>query len=238
MRLSPDQWIFWQRGFFRLDATIVFTWAIMLLLVIASLPVTRRLRCELRISKGQALLEIIVLGIRDQIAAIGLADAGRYIGFLGTLFLFIAVSNLCIIFPGYEPPTGSFSTTTALAIAVFIAVPVFGIRAAGWKGYLRSYVQPSFILLPFNIISEFSRTLALAVRLFGNIMSGSMIVAILLVIAPLFFPILMNMLGLLTGMVQAYIFSILATVYIAAAAGEGDSAGPGYSITQKKEKHG
>ena len=232
MRLSPDQWIFWQRGIFKLNATIVFTWTIMVMLVLASALVTRRLRREVRVSRWQSLLEIVVLGIRDQIGALGLADAGRYIGFLGTLFLFIACSNLCIIFPGYEPPTGSFSTTTALAIAVFIAVPVFGIRAAGWKGYLRSYVQPSFILLPFNIISEFSRTLALAVRLFGNIMSGSMIVAILLVIAPLFFPVLMNALGLLTGMVQAYIFSILATVYIAAAACEGESS------TIKKTRHG
>lgn len=224
MRLSPDQWIFLQHGFFKLNATLLFTWAIMAVLVIASALATRRLRGEERVSRWQSLLEIVVLGIRDQIGSIGLADPGRYIGFLGTLFLFIAFSNFCIIFPGYEPPTGSFSTTAALAIAVFIAVPIFGIRAAGWKGYLHSYVQPSFILLPFNIISEFSRTLALAVRLFGNIMSGSMIVAILLVIAPLFFPVLVNALGLLTGMVQAYIFSILATVYIAAAAGESESS--------------
>ena len=183
MRLSPDQWIFWQRGFFKVNATLVFTWAIMAVLVVASAVITRRLRGDVSVSRRQSLLEIIVLGIRDQIGSVGLANAGRYLGFLGTLFLFIACSNLCIIFPGYEPPTGSLSTTTALAMAVFIAVPVFGIRAAGWKNYLRSYVQPSFILLPFNIISELSRTLALAVRLFGNIMSGSMIVAILLVIA-------------------------------------------------------
>lgn len=217
MRLSPDQLIYWQHGFFRLNATIVFTWGIMLVLVVGAMLVTARLRTGLKTSRWQSLLEIIVLGISGQIGDIGLHEPRRYLGFLGTLFLFIAFSNLCIIFPGYEPPTGSLSTTTALALAVFAAVPFFAIDTAGWKSYLRSYIQPTFLMLPFNIISEFSRTLALAVRLFGNIMSGSMILAILLAIAPLFFPILLSMLGLLTGMVQAYIFGILATVYIAAA---------------------
>ena len=147
----------------------------------------------------------------------GLHHPEKYLGFLGTLFLFIAVSNLCAIIPGYEPPTGSLSTTSALAISVFVAVPFFGIEEQGLGGYLKSYLKPTLIMLPFNIISELSRTFALAIRLFGNIMSGTMIVGILLTITPLIFPIFMNLLGLLTGMVQAYIFSILATVYIAAA---------------------
>ena len=119
--------------------------------------------------------------------------------------------------PGYEPPTGSLSTTAALALCVFVAVPLFGIMDQGVGGYLKSYLEPTFIMLPFNLISELSRTLALAVRLFGNMMSGAMIIAILLTITPLFFPVVMTALGLLTGMVQAYIFSILAAVYIAAA---------------------
>jgi len=136
---------------------------------------------------------------------------------LGTLFLFLATASLFTVVPGYEPPTGSLSTTLALALCVFVAVPFFGITEQGVGGYLKSYVKPTFIMLPFNIISEVSRTLALAVRLFGNMMSGAMIVAILLSITPLFFPIIMTALGLLTGMVQAYIFCILATVYIAAA---------------------
>jgi F-type H+-transporting ATPase subunit a len=136
--------------------------------------------------------------------------------------LFILVANLLVIFPGYEPPTGSLSTTTALALCVFIAVPIFGIREQGVTGYLKSYMQPTIIMLPFNIISEVSRTLALAIRLFGNVMSGGMIIAILLTITPLIFPLLLDVLHLLTGVVQAYIFSILATVYIAAATrGEG-----------------
>ena len=141
----------------------------------------------------------------------------KYLGFLGTLFLFVAMASLFTIVPGYEPPTGSLSTTAALAICVFVAVPLFGIEDRGLGGYLRAYLKPTFIMLPFNIISELSRTLALAVRLFGNMMSGTMILAILLTITPFVFPIAMSALGLLTGMVQAYIFSILATVYIAAA---------------------
>jgi len=148
---------------------------------------------------------------------VGLHHPEKYLDFIGTLFLFIAVSNLCAILPWYEPPTGSLSTTSALAISVFVAVLLFGIEEQGLGGYLKSYVKPTFIMLPFNIISELSRTFALAIRLFGNIMSGTLIVGILLTIAPLLFPIFMNLLGLLTGMVQAYIFSILAAVYIAAA---------------------
>lgn len=160
---------------------------------------------------------MVVTGINEQIKEVGLNNPNEYIGFIGTLFLFIGVANIGIIIPWYEPPTGSLSTTAALAICVFMAVPFFGIQKIGLGGYLRSFAQPNFIMLPFNIIGEVSRTLALAIRLFGNIMSGGMIVAILLTISPLIFPVVMNALGLLTGMVQAYIFSILATVYITAA---------------------
>lgn len=124
---------------------------------------------------------------------------------------------MCTILPGYSPPTGSLSTTVALALSVLVAVPLFGVEEQGLGGYLKSYIEPTVIMLPFNIISEVSRTLALAVRLFGNMMSGAMIIAILLTITPFLFPIVMTALGLLTGMVQAYIFSILAAVYVAAA---------------------
>ena len=189
----------------------------MLLLVITAKLITRKLQTDLHISRWQCMVEMIVTTINEQIKEVGLDNPGKYIGFIGTLFLFIGVSNLCIIFPGYEPPTGSLSTTTALAISVFLAVPFFGIAEGGIGGYLKTYLQPTWIMLPFNLISEITRTLALAVRLFGNIMSGGMIVAILLTISPFIFPVIMNVLGLLTGMVQAYIFSILATVYIAGA---------------------
>ncbi len=217
MRLSPDEMIFWQHGFIKLNGTIVFTWGLMLVLAIGSKLVTRHLTTDLKSSNWQNLLEIVVTGIAKQIEDVGLDRPNTYIAFLGTLFLFIALASLCTVLPGYEPPTGSLSTTAALALCVLVAVPFFGIKEQGLGGYLKSYAEPTLIMLPFNIISELSRTLALAVRLFGNMMSGAMILAILLTITPFLFPIAMSVLGLLTGMVQAYIFSILAAVYIAAA---------------------
>jgi F-type H+-transporting ATPase subunit a len=217
MRLSPDEWIFWQHGFFKLNATIVFTWGLMLVLAVGSKLITRNLTTEHKRSRWQNLLEIIVTGIMKQIDEVGLPNPKKYVGFLGTLFLFVALASVCTIIPGYEPPTGSLSTTAALALCVLVAVPLFGIEDQGLGGYLKSYLEPTPMMLPFNIISEVSRTLALAVRLFGNMMSGAMIIGILLTITPFIFPIVMTLLGLLTGMVQAYIFSILAAVYIAAA---------------------
>ncbi|PKO63782.1 MAG: F0F1 ATP synthase subunit A [Betaproteobacteria bacterium HGW-Betaproteobacteria-16] len=217
MRLTPDEWIFWQHGFVKLNATIVFTWALMAVLVIGAALITRHLTTDHKRSRWQNLLEIVVTGIVAQIEDVGLKEPRRYLGFLGTLFLFLAAAALATVLPGYEPPTASLSTTTALALCVLVAVPLFGISGRGLVSYLKSYVQPTPVMLPFNLISEVSRTLALAVRLFGNMMSGAMIIAILLSITPFVFPIVMTLLGLLTGMVQAYIFTILAAVYIAAA---------------------
>jgi F-type H+-transporting ATPase subunit a len=221
MELSPDQTIFWQYGFLTINHTLVTTWGIMLLLIVSAKLVTRKLKNNIQISRWQCFLEMIVIGINQQIKEVGLNKPEEYIGFIGTLFLFIGVSNICIIFPGYIPPTASLSTTTALALCVFLAVPFYGIGKHGVLGYLKSFLQPTWIMLPFNLIGEVSRTLALAVRLFGNVMSGGMIIAILLSISPFIFPVVMNLLGLLTGTVQAYIFSILATVYIAAAVRNG-----------------
>jgi F-type H+-transporting ATPase subunit a len=217
MRLSPDQIIFWQYGFFKLNATIVFTWGLMFVLAVGAKLITRKLSIGLKRARWQNLLEIIVIAIEKQIEEVGLSQPRKYLDFLATLFLFLAMAALCTIIPGYQPPTGSLSTTVALALCVFVAVPLFGIKERGLGNYLKSYAQPTFIMLPFNIISEISRTLALSVRLFGNMMSGAMIIAILLSITPFIFPVVMMALGLLTGMVQAYIFAILATVYIAAA---------------------
>ena len=221
MELSPDETIFWQYGFVIINLTLVTTWGIMLLLIVSAGLMTRKLKTDINISRWQCFLEMIVTGINKQIEEVGLKKPEKYIVFIGTLFLFILVSNICIIFPGYTPPTGSLSTTAALALCVFLAVPFYGISKRGVWGYLKSFLQPTWIMLPFNIIGEASRTLALAVRLFGNVMSGGIIVAILLSISPFIFPIIMKALGLLTGTVQAYIFSILATVYIAAAVGNG-----------------
>ena len=217
MNLSPDQIIFWQMSFVKLNATIVFTWVVMLILVFGSILITRNLSKDMQRSRWQNLLEVIVIAISKQIEEVGLNHPHKYLGFLGSLFLFIAISAIGTLIPGFKPPTGSLSSTVALALCVFVAVPMFGIEEQGLRGYLVSYTKPTFIMLPFNIISELSRTLALAVRLFGNMMSGAMIIGILLSITPFLFPIVMTLLGLLTGIVQAYIFFILATVYIAAA---------------------
>jgi F-type H+-transporting ATPase subunit a len=217
MEITPDNIVFWQWGAVRLNATIVFTWIVMALMTLISWLVTRNLTSSPQISRGQNVLEVIVSMTRDQIRSVSQQEPGPYLNFIGTIFLFIAVSNLLAIVPGYQPPTGSLSTTAALAICVFVAVPVYGIARQGIRTYLGAYMQPTPLMLPFNIISEISRTVALAIRLFGNVMSGTVIGAIILGVAPLFFPILMQVLGLLTGMVQAYIFAILAMVYIASA---------------------
>lgn len=217
MHITPDLIVYWQHGFFTLNATIAFTWALMAVMVIGSALVTRRLSHGLARSRWQNVLEMVVIGIAGQIEDVGLKSPRRFIGFLGTLFLFLALAALGTVLRGFEPPTGSLSTTTALALSVLVAVPLFGIRSQGLRGYLATYLEPTPVMLPFNLIGEASRTLALAVRLFGNMMSGAMIIAILLTITPFLFPVVMTLLGLLTGMVQAYILTVLAAVYIAAA---------------------
>jgi len=213
--ISPDEVVVWKWGFVHLNATILWTWAVMAVMAVGSWWITRRLSSGPEISRWQNLLEVIVGYTRDQIRQISRQAAGPYLPFIGTLFLFIAVCNALAVVPGYVPPTASLSTTAALAICVFVAVPVYGVMDQGVGGFLKDYVEPSVVMLPFNLIGEFSRTLAMAVRLFGNVMSGTKIAAILLAIAPLFFPILMQALGLMTGLIQAYIFAVLATVYIA-----------------------
>lgn len=218
MEISPDSFIYWQSGVINLNATIVVTWANMLVLAGGAALITSRLTTGERMSRGQNLLEVLVGGMEREIENVGLHPARDFLPFLGTLFVFILFSNLLSVLPGYRAPTGSLSTTAALAGSVFFAVPLWGIKRQGLRGYLRLYIEPSVLMLPFNVMGELSRTLALAVRLFGNIMSGAMIVGILLSVAPLFFPVIMNLLGLLIGVIQAYIFAVLAAVYIAAAA--------------------
>ena len=228
MEISPDAYVYWQWEFVTLNATIAVTWLNMVLLAAGSLAVTSRLSSGESLSHWQNLLEVLVGGIVDQIRDMGLRPPREFLPFLGSLFIFVLFSNLLAVVPGYTPPTGSLSTTAALAVCVFIVVPLWGIRRRGLGGYLKMYMQPSVFMLPFNLIGEVSRTLALAVRLFGNVMSGTMIAAILLTVTPLFFPVLMNALGLITGVIQAYIFAVLAAVYIAAAA----------KVHQEQEKKG
>lgn len=217
MEISPDSLIYFERLPLVINATLVFTWFTMALLVVGAAVVTRRLTVVPPLPTWQNLLEMVVEGIYDQIRDITQQDPEPYFDFVGTLFLFIVTSNVLAVVPGYQAPTGSLSTTTALAICVFVAVPIFGIRSQGLGRYLKSYLEPTPIMLPFQIVGEFSRTLALAVRLFGNIMSGNLLVAILLSLVPLFVPVVMQILGLVFGLIQAYVFAVLALVYLASA---------------------
>lgn len=214
--LHPDQPL-WQWGPFLLNATILWTWVVMLLLVLFSWLITRSPSALRTPSRRQLVLEVIVSALRSQIRDVSRQEPGPYLPFIGTLFLFIASANLLSIVPGYVSPTASLSTAAALATCVFAAVPLYGVSRLGIRQYIQQYLQPSVFMLPFNVIGELSRTLALAVRLYGNMMSGAMIGAMLLAFAPLFVPVVMQLFGLLTGTIQAWIFAILAMVYIASA---------------------
>ncbi len=217
MDINPDEIIYFQWGWFKINATILFSWIVMFFLTFGSWLVTKKMTSEGRLSRWQNLLEVLIRGMKEQIREVSRQDPGPYLPFVGTLFIYIAVSNILAVVPGFIAPTSSLSATAALAIAVFVAVPVFGITNQGVAHYFGQYVKPTFFMLPFNVIGELSRTLALAIRLYGNMMSGTVIVAILLTIVPLIFPVVMQVLGLLTGLIQAYIFAILAMVYIASA---------------------
>ncbi|MGB4086815.1 MAG: F0F1 ATP synthase subunit A [Methanothrix sp.] len=223
VELSPDEVVFWQMGFVSINETILFTWVVMAILLLLGWLSTRHLSPEPPFSRSQNLLEILLGYMQSQIKEIAQMDPDRYLPFSGTLFLFISLANLLDVVPGYRTPTSSISTTAALAICVFFAVPIYGVAQSGIRGYLKHYAQPTILMLPFHIIGELSRTLALAVRLFGNMMSESMLMAILLTIAPLFLPVLLELLGLLIGQVQAYIFAVLATVYIVSASSAQES---------------
>jgi F-type H+-transporting ATPase subunit a len=215
--ITPDETVLWDGAAFEINLTLVTTWGVMLLLIGGSWLITRRLRTGAEMSRWQNGLEVVVEFLRGQIRDISGQPPDRYLALVGTLFIFILVSNVLSIVPGYVPPTASLSTAAALALVVFFAVPAYGVAAQGVGAYLRRYVRPNAFMLPFNVIAELSRTLALAVRLFGNVMSFTKIVAILLAVAPIIFPALLNALGLLTGVIQAYIFAVLAMVYISAA---------------------
>lgn len=217
MNMSPDDIELFRVGPIIVNVTIAGTWLVMAVLAIGSWVMTRRITSTADTPRWQHVLEVLVVGIQRQIREVSRQEPGMYLPFVGTLFLFIATSTLFSVVPGFTPSTASLSTTAALAACVFVAVPLFGIQQQGVGNYLRQYLQPSVFMLPFNIIGELSRTLALAVRLYGNMMSGTVIAAILLGFVPLFIPIVMQLFGLLTGMIQAYIFAILAMVYIASA---------------------
>lgn len=218
MSITPDTIVYWRWGVLELNATILNTWIVMTILTLVCWWFSRGLSKGREIPFGQNVLEIIIQFIRGQIRDLTQMDPDPYLAFVGTLYLFIAATNLLVVVPGFTAPTSSLSTTVALAVGVFLAVPVFTVSNKGLMAYFKKYIEPTPLMLPFHIIGEISRTIALAIRLFGNMMSGSLAGAILLSVMPLFFPILMDVLGLIIGQVQAYIFAVLTTVYIASSA--------------------
>ena len=211
---------------------VVVTWAIMAVLVIGSVLVTRRL--SLLPSRTQAVFEWIVDTVDSQIRDTMRAEPAPYRAFVGTLFVFIFVANWSSLVPGVEPPTAHLETDAALALLVFIAVIWFGIRASGVRGYLGTFASPNPIMIPLNFVESLTRTFSLLVRLFGNVMSGMFVIGIVLSLAGLLVPVPLMALDLLTGAVQAYIFAVLAMVFIAGAISEGQS-NPRSSAPEQKE---
>jgi F-type H+-transporting ATPase subunit a len=197
---------------------VLATWGIMMVVVIGNVLLTRRLALDP--SKIQSVLELIVETVDSQIRETMRANPDPYRAFIGTLFLFIFIANWTTLIPGVEPPTAHLETDAALALLVFLAVIWFGIRAGGVGGYLKTFATPSPIMIPLNFIESITRTFSLLVRLFGNVMSGVFMIGIVLSLAGLLVPIPLMALDLLTGAVQAYIFAILAMVFIAGAIAE------------------
>jgi len=197
---------------------VVVTWGIMALLFAIGAFMTRRL--DVVAGPVQTALELLVTTIDAQIKATIQRDPAPYRMLVGSLFLFILAASWTSLIPGLEPPTASLETDAALAAVVFLATIYFGIRSNGVWGYLKTFAEPSWVMIPLNLVEQITRTFSLMVRLFGNVMSGVFVVGIVLSLAGLLVPIPLMALDLLTGAVQAYIFAVLATVFIAAALGE------------------
>ncbi|WP_042338976.1 F0F1 ATP synthase subunit A [Paraburkholderia ferrariae] len=206
----------WHLGPLSITAPVVATWAIMAVVAIGSLLLTRRL--ALVPSKTQTVLELFVTTLDQQIRDTIESDPGPYRALIGTLFLFVLVANWSSLLPGVEPPTAHLETDAALALIVLAATVFHGLRTRGLRGYLATFAEPTWVMIPLNVVEQLTRTFSLVVRLFGNVMSGVFVVGIVLSLAGLLVPIPLMALDLLTGAVQAYIFAVLAMVFVGAAA--------------------
>jgi F-type H+-transporting ATPase subunit a len=207
-----------------ISETVVVTWGLMGALAIGSWLTTRSL--TLMPSRTQAVLEIIVEAVENQIQSTVRVAPGPYVPMIGTLFLFILAANWSSLIPGIQPPTAHIETDAALGLIVFFAIIYFGVRARGLRGYLLSFAEPSIVMIPLNIVETFTRTFSMIVRLFGNIMSAVFIIGIILSLAGLLVPIPLMALDLLVGAIQAYIFAVLAIVFIGSAISEGSRRKP------------
>ncbi len=213
--LAPD--ILFTLGPAPVSRAVVTTWAIMALLTAVAWAGGRR--ASAHAGALQTTLEIVVETIEKQVGEIMRRDPWPYLPLLGSLFLFLVAANLSAVIPGAKPPTGHIETPAALAVVVFLSAHYYGIRALGGAAYLRRYVKPSPLLLPLNVLSEITRTFSLMIRLFGNMMSHEFVLAIVVFLAGLLLPVPFMLLGMMIGIIQAYIFTVLAAVFIGAAVG-------------------
>lgn len=196
---------------------VVTTWGIMALVTAVSWLGLRR--ASVHAGALQTVLEILVETLAKQVEDIIRRDPWPFMPLIGTLFIFLVVANLTAIVPGMKPPTGHLETPAALAAIVFLSAHYFGLRSKGLLDYARHYIRPNPLLLPLNVLSEITRTFSLMVRLFGNIMSHEFVIAIVVFLAGLLLPIPFMLLGILIGIIQAYIFTVLVAVFIGAAVG-------------------
>lgn len=213
---------------------VLTTWAIMAVLVVGSFLLTRRL--DLVPGKRQAALELIVTTMDTQIVETSGADPAPYRAFIGTLFMFILVANWSSLIPGIAPPTAGLETDAALAVLVFLSVIWFGVRGDGVGGYLKSFAAPNPVMIPLNILQSLTRVFSMFVRLFGNVMSGVFVIGIVASLAGLLVPIPLMALDLLTGLVQAYIFAVLAMVFITSTVEDGQRQTPKIEPTPPANK--
>ena len=207
-----------------ITAPVVVTWGIVLALGVLSAIATRRL--ALRPTRTQTVLELFVTTMDSQIRDTMMRDPAPFRALIGTIFLFVLIANWTSLIPGLEPPTAHLETDAALALVVFAATVVYGIAGRGLKGYLATFAEPSWVMIPLNIVEQITRTFSLIVRLFGNVMSGVFVIGIVLSLAGLLVPIPLMALDLLTGAVQAYIFATLALVFIGSAVTGDEGATP------------
>lgn len=196
-----------------INMTIFSTWIVMAILVLLSWLATRNLKDQLKVSRLQTAMEMVVMFLRNEIKDISNDNPKKYMGIIITFFMFIAVSNLLTIIPWFRPPTASLSTVVAFGLVVFCAIPYYAIKNAGFIGYIKKFIDPTPVMLPMNLFSDFASTLSMSFRLFGNMLSGVMFATVLTAFVPFVLPLTMQSLGLLTGTIQAYIFALLATVY-------------------------
>jgi F-type H+-transporting ATPase subunit a len=196
-----------------ITSTVVTTWVIMGLLWLLAWLISQRL--VIQPGPLQTAIEGVIVSIENAIAEVAPEHVRQIMPFIGSLWIFLVVANLAGLIPGLHSPTRDLSATAGLAILVFLSTHWFGIRIQGWKNYLRHYLTPSPILLPFHLISEITRTVALAVRLFGNMMSLEMAALLILIVAGFLAPVPILMLHIVEALVQAYIFGMLALIYVA-----------------------